>query len=70
MQVKVITEYSIRDLTVTNGQITFNNEYTTKGYVDNLFEDLLAQLPDIIDARIADRFEPIPDSFIRALFST
>ena len=68
--IKVITESSIFDYIVTSGHITFSNEYTTKGYVDNLFEDLLAQLPDIIDARIADRFEPIPDSFIRALFST
>ncbi len=80
VQIKVITEYSIRDLTVTNGQITFNNEYTTKQYVDEkisileqqiseIISELLHDLPGIIDERIDQKMIPIPESFIRGLFA-
>lgn len=74
-EIKVITEHSINDYTISGDEITFSNEYATKFYVDSqvtLIEqqisEIISELPSIIDARIADRFEPISDTFIRGLF--
>lgn len=74
-QIKVITESNIIDYNVEDDEVTFSNEYATKFYVDSqitLIEqqisEIISELPSIIDARIADRFEPISDTFIRGLF--
>lgn len=73
--IKIVTEGSIKDYIILDGNVTFTNEYTTKTYVDekiSLLEhqisEIISELPSMIDERILEIAEPIPDSFIISLF--
>ena len=75
VQIKIITEDTIKDYIVDRVTVIFVNEYATKPYVDDKIErleqqisEIISELPDIIDARIAEMVNPIPQSFVRGLF--
>ena len=75
VQIKVITEDTIKDYIVDRVNVIFVNEYATQKYVDDqidaleaVISEIISELPDVIDARIAEMVNPIPQSFIRGLF--
>jgi len=73
-QVEVITDHSITNYTVEDGEITGTHEFATQDYVEGYVAEsilsLLEMLPDIIDERIELAADPISDDFIRSLFVT
>lgn len=80
VQLKVITETTIKDYIVEQGNITFVDTFATERYVDDkiqwldnkiseIISELLENLPSIIDTRISEIMVPISENFIRGLFA-